>query len=95
MLNQKLFGGINVIEQTKATNLTPEAQKAWDEAFGEFVGANYQPISYVGSQVVQGINHIFLAQQDLALKEPVRHVAVVTINEFAGTYSVTNIERLY
>ena len=95
-MNIKLFGGINVVEQPEATNLPEEATKAWENVnLGELVGANYKVISYIGNQLVQGINHFFLVQQTIVLAEPVRHIAVVTINEFAGTYSVTNIERLY
>lgn len=94
-MKTQLFGGVKVVEQTKATNLTPEAQKAWDEAMGEFVGANYEPISFVGDQMVTGRNYIYLCSQELVVKEPVRHVAIVTINEFGGQYTVTNIERLY
>jgi len=95
-MNVKLFGGINVVEQPEATSLPQEAATAWDSVnLSELVGANYKVISYIGNQIVQGVNHFFLVQQTIVLAEPVRHIAVITINEFAGTYSVTNIERLY
>ena len=95
-MNVKLFGGINVVEQPEATGLPQEAVTAWDSVnLGELVGANYKVISYIGNQLAQGVNHFFLVQQTIVLAEPVRHIAVVTINEFAGNYSVTNIERLY
>lgn len=91
----QLFGGIQVVEQPISTGMPQKAQTAWDSAFGELVGAEYAPISFVGSQMVNGINYWYLAQQRLITADPVYHIVKVCITEFAGRYELTSIEKIF
>ena len=58
------------------------------------IGATYKPMAYVGTQVVKGVNHVFIAQQTSATLTDERHIVLVTINEFDGKFQVIGIERI-
>lgn len=91
-----LLGAVKVVKQPECTTLPNDAKLAWDKAMESgWTGCKLNIISYVGAQVVTGLNRVFLAEQELALKEPVYHVCVVTINEFGGECQITSIERLF
>lgn len=87
-------GGINIIEQVGMTKFPQEAASAWSYFDGAIVGAAYKPIAYVGTQIVKGVNHVFIAEQTLITAEPVRHIVLVTINEFQNNYITVGIDRI-
>ena len=89
------FGGIDILEQIGMDKMPQKAASAWSGAIdGKLVGATYKPIAYVGTQVVKGVNHIFIAEQTLVVATPERHIVLLTINEFDGNYSIVNIDRI-
>ena len=51
----------------------------------DLVGATYEPIAYLGSQVVNGVNHAVLAEQTLVLENPVKNVVLVVLNQKPGS----------
>lgn len=65
-------------------------------AFGELqiVGAEYEPIAYLGSQLVNGINHAVLAEQTLVLGKDIKNVVVMIFNERGDNFTLANIERV-
>ena len=88
------LGGIEVVEQHGMTKFPQEAASAWASFDGTMTGAGYKPIAYVGKQLVNGTNYVFLAEQTLMLANPERHIVVVKINEFNGEYGVKSIEQI-
>ena len=88
-----MLGSIEVLEQREMTSMPQAAASAWGAMSG-LVGANYKPMAYVGTQVVKGVNHVFLAEQTMMTVHFDRHIVIVTINEFDGKYCLTNIERV-
>ncbi len=88
----KMLGGIEIIDQEGLKNLPQRAASAFSVM--PSVGANYKPLVYVGTQVVKGVNYVFVAQQTLVLAQPEHHIVPVTINEFDGKFQVVNIERI-
>lgn len=91
----QFLGGIKVEEQPISGGMQQKAQTAWDAAMGELVGAEYAPISFVGNQVVHGLNYWYLAQQRIMSVEPVYHIVKICITEFAGNYELTSIEKIF
>ena len=87
------FGGIEVVEQTEMKMFTQRAASAWG-VMNDLVGANYKPMAYVGTQIVKGVNHFFIAEQTLVTATPIRHIVLVTINEFDGNYSLVSVENI-
>ena len=87
------MGNIEVLEQREMTAFPQKAASAWSVMNG-LVGASYKPMAYVGTQVVKGINHIFIAQQTSATANGERHIVTVTINEFDGKFELAMIDRI-
>lgn len=69
-------------------------------AFSKFqenlVGAEYEPIAYLGSQVVNGINHAILAKQIITTGKDSENLVVLIFNEKPASLEMTliNIERV-
>lgn len=47
---------------SESFELTAERQAIFDKGLEDLVGVNYTPVAYLGSQVVAGTNHVFLAE---------------------------------
>lgn len=67
------------------------------KVFEGFVGAEYKPIAYLGSKVVNGVNHAILAEQDLVTGKDIKSIVVLVLNEKPGdvggeTFSIVSIE---
>ncbi len=77
-----MLGGIQLEEFKGLTSMPQKAASAWVAIEGGIVGAGYKPLLYVGSQVVKGINHWFIAEQTLILAQPERHIVKIAVNEF-------------
>lgn len=89
-----MLGAIEVLEQQGLTKMPQDAASAWAAFDGSMTGAGYKPMAYVANQPVKGTNHVFIAEQTLILAKPVRHIVLVTINEFEGTYSTVGISQI-
>ena len=85
---------INVTEK-----LPQKVQSGFDKVFSNMVGANYTPIAYLGSKVVNGTNHAILAEQNLVTGKDIKAICLVILNEKPGdlhgeTFSVVDIQSL-
>lgn len=60
----------------------------------KIVGAEYNPIAYIGSQQVNGVNHAILAEQVLTVGKDVRNVVILILNEKDEQFTLTGIERI-
>ncbi len=78
--------GIDVMPQKVAT--------AFAAVNANLVGAEYTPISYLGSQVVNGINHAVLAEQLLTDGKDTKNVVLMIFNEKGMGCTLANIERV-
>ena len=58
------------------------------------IGAEYEPIAYLGSQVVNGTNHAVLAEQVLTTGRDVRNIVLMIFNERDDAVTLSNIERV-
>jgi hypothetical protein len=65
-------------------------------AFGNLnlMGAEYTPIAYLGSQVVNGINHAVLAEQLLITGRDQKNIVLMIFNEKGEEVTLVNIERI-
>ena len=87
-----LLGGWNVAESTEVT----EEQKAvLDKALEKLVGVNYEPVAYLGSQMVSGTNHCFLCKATVVYPNAVPSLALVFVYEnLEGAAEITQITDL-
>ncbi len=74
-----LLGGWNY-DEVKAVNLPQKVASAFTSITSELVGADYMPIAYAGSQVVNGINHCIIALQTVVVPNPVKRLVKMIIN---------------
>lgn len=67
-------------------------------AFGalseQLIGAEYTPIAYLGSQLVNGTNHAVLAEQLLTTGKDTKNVVLLIFNEKGMDCNLVNIERV-
>ena len=89
-----ILGGWN-IDEMKGCNLPQKAASAFTEITGGLVGADYQPVLYVGSQVVNGTNYCILALQTLVLPEPKKRLVKMIINvDTKGVASLVSVSGI-
>ena len=74
-----VLGGWN-IDEVKGINLPQKVQSAFTAITGGLVGAEYTPVLYAGSQVVDGINHRLVCIQTLVLPQPEKRFVKMIIN---------------
>ena len=67
---------------------------AFAEATENLLGAEYVPIAYLGSQVVNGINHAVLAEQILTVGRDVKNIVLMIFNQKEDKVTLSNIERV-
>lgn len=67
---------------------------AFAEATDQLLGAEYTPIAYLGSQVVNGTNHAVLAEQIILSGKDTKNVVLMIFNEKGMDCTLVNIERV-
>lgn len=74
------LGGWN-LDEIKGCNLPQKVQSAFTAVTSEIVGADYEPISYLGSQVVNGTNYRILALMKLVIPNAEKRIVKMIIHE--------------
>ena len=76
-----MLGAYQLLDNYHSVNLPQEVQTAFTEVTADLVGASYKPLLYVGYQLVNGTNHMIIAEQQLLDKNSTRHIVKMVINE--------------
>lgn len=98
-LKNKSLEGTTMAEKTGAieiniiTDMTKLPQKIASAAAAikndtELTGASYNPIAFVGTQPVRGINYWFFAEQTRMTNPLVKNIVKLAVNEFQGKFEV-------
>lgn len=83
-----LFGQIQLEQFAGLTSMPQKAASAWDGAgMDKLTGKGYKPLLYLGSQLVHGTNHYFIAEQTDAFPPFERRVIKFAIYELDGEYT--------
>ncbi len=89
---EPLPGGWTVSENNE---ITDEQKAVFDKAMEGLLGVNYEPIAYLGSQVVAGTNHCFLCRATVVYPGASAQLVLVYIYEnLKGAAEITNIAPL-
>ena len=89
---EPMLGGWSVSENTE---ITDEQKALFDKAMEGLLGVNYEPIAFLGSQVVSGTNYCFLCRATVVYPGATAQLALVYIYEnLEGAPEVTNIVTL-
>ena len=79
----KTVGGYEVVCEP-ADKLPQEVATAVSTVNAGLLGATYQPLIYVGRQVVNGVNHLFIARELRSTRKQQQMVVALVINIPAG-----------
>ena len=86
---EPLDGGWTIAENT---DITDETKAIFDKALDGLVGVSYEPIAYLGSQVVAGTNHCFLCKATIAYPDAMPTLVFIYIYEdLEGNAEILNI----
>ena len=88
MENENNCGAWTVNVLTDA--IPQEVQEAFDKVT-HLHGATYKYLAYLGSQVVNGINHAILAEQTILDKDQTKNIVIVVINIRQSEFSLVGI----
>lgn len=94
-----MYGGYKLAEMEGCT-MPEQVATGFAQVTGAMVGAKYLPVLYVGSQIVQGTNHMLICKQTLAAKDAPEHLVTVVLNQnhddgsLVGQWSVVSIEQI-
>ncbi len=76
------------------SKLPEDVEKGFNEVTQHLVGASYEPVLYVGSQVVAGINYMIICKQTLSDKDATEHLVTLVINVFNEKWSIVSIDEI-
>ncbi len=86
---EPLEGGWSIAANT---GVTDETKAIFDKALDGLVGVSYEPIAYLGSQVVAGTNHCFLCKATIVYPDAIPTLALIYIYEdLEGNTEILNI----
>lgn len=71
------LGGININVETK---INDGAMEIFKQAFGSYSGGNISPFALLGTQVVHGINYIFVCTVTPVMPDAKNKVVIITVN---------------
>ena len=75
-----MLGGWN-LDEIKGTALPQRVQTDFTAVTSELDGADYEPIAYLGSQIVDGTNFRILALQRLVVPNAEKRIVKMIIHE--------------
>lgn len=83
------------LDEVKGCNLPQKAQTVFTAVTSEIVGVDYEPIAYLGSQTVNGINYRILALQKIvALNAEKKIVKMIIHEELDGSVRLVSVSGL-
>ena len=72
--------------------LDDETKELFDKAFEELEGVDYSPVALLGTQVVSGINYVFLVQGRVVYPGAKNHLYIISIyKNLEGKIELSNI----
>lgn len=89
-----ILGGWN-LDEVKGCNLPQKVQSAFTAVTGDMTGADYEPVAYLGSQIVNGINYRILCKRRLVIQNSEPSLVKMIIHEEAdGSVSLVSVSGI-
>ncbi len=89
-----ILGGWN-LDEVKGTALPQKVQTDFTAVTSEIVGADYEPLAYLGSQQVNGTNYRILALQRLVVPDTEKKIVKMIIHEaIDGSVRLVSVSRV-
>lgn len=68
-------------QNSESPDITPDRRAVFDKAMDGFVGVGYEPIAYLGSQIVAGKNHAFFCKAQVIYPNSLPYFTIVYVYE--------------
>ena len=95
VIDEPLVGGYTVNTETAPGEIPENAKAAFDLALENMVGASFEPVAYLGSQVVAGLNHKYLCRVAAVVPNaPVSYSVVTVYAALDGTAMIKEVKEL-
>lgn len=78
---KQMFGGWILENDFNVGTFPQKVASGFSQAFEGLLGASYEPVMYLGHQLVNGTNHAILCKQTLIVKDPTEHLVKVILHE--------------
>ena len=83
------------LDEIKGVNLPQKVQSVFTSVTSEIVGADYEPIAYLGSQLVNGTNYRVLCIQRIVSPNSEKRIVKMILHEdLDGTPRLVSVSRL-
>lgn len=82
------LGGVNIEVRTQ---IPEEAKKAYDASFEGYVGGDFKPVIYLGTQITKGVNYLFGVECDPVVKDPHKEFYIISVNKLTGKVAFKQI----
>ena len=90
-----ICGGYEVNQGNTLIEANPEAKAAFEKATECLAGGTYEPIAYLGRQIVAGTNYSFLCRMTPSYPGfEGRFVVVVVYQDLEGNAQITNVNEI-
>lgn len=93
--DKAMDGAYEANDGDAAIDRNADVKAVFDKAFDGLAGASYEPVAYLGSQVVEGTNYLGLFRETPAVQNPVPEFDLVTAYEdLDGNVTLEDIETV-
>lgn len=83
--------GAKIVRVIETEKLSEEVELAFAEVTKELKGMSYNPVMYLGKQIVRGENHYILCEAKVIYPDAQPHAVILGINIFEGKSSIVGI----
>ncbi|GKX57538.1 hypothetical protein SOASR030_36500 [Leminorella grimontii] len=80
-MTKAIPGGWNINPELAPCKLPKDVDAIFSETLGSLLGARYEPLMFCGSQVVAGMNYMFICKQTIVTPESPVHLVKMTIHK--------------
>lgn len=93
--SEPIVGGLEMNQGETAVEQNADVKAAFDKALDGLVGCSYEPVAYLGSQVVAGTNYLLLCRTTPVVPNAVSAFSLVTIYaDLSGNAELTDVTDL-
>ena len=89
---EKATGEWEINNENGSYSLPYDVNKAFEKATEKYAGSTFEPVAYIGSQVVAGKNHMILCKETTASEVPeISYKVVIIYEDLNGNAEITSV----
>lgn len=79
LIGEQLCGGFTAADGDISIDKNPDVKAAFEKAMETITGMSYEPVAYLGSQVVAGTNYLILCKATATIPHADTNISLVTV----------------